>query len=85
MALFKKIKISFPSSYENFDQGQIFIDINSKKVKVWDGTKFINFGIQEERKQIRFSTCKHCGAPLPIPEPGNNFIQCQYCGSYYKL
>ncbi|MEM4592080.1 MAG: hypothetical protein QW196_01615, partial [Sulfolobales archaeon] len=29
--------------------------------------------------------CTHCGAPLPKPQPGEDWIRCEYCGVHNKI
>lgn len=30
-------------------------------------------------------TCPKCGAPLPKPKPGQEYLKCPYCGATIKL
>ena len=29
--------------------------------------------------------CPHCGASLPLPEPGKDVVRCRYCGRLVRL
>ncbi len=40
---------------------------------------------EEERSEIKALTCQNCGAPLPLPGPGESAVVCEHCGTAHLL
>ncbi|WP_440059821.1 hypothetical protein ACSU1N_01270 [Thermogladius sp. 4427co] len=35
--------------------------------------------------QVYSLRCSHCGAPLPPPKPGEEYVRCEYCGYWNRV
>ncbi len=39
----------------------------------------------QQRSEIKELKCQNCGAPLPLPEPGETAVVCEHCGTAHLI